>query len=114
MAYRHEQLARGRWFSLTLSEQLGNIGSEVGRARKWQGGDERLFEGAADRALELFDLTLQDPRRRSDMGRLREISRSRKVLCDALSGGNEYGSSLQDLEKYFFDFALAARVHKSA
>jgi len=48
---------------LTLVEQLGNIGSEVGRASraKAQGNEQRLA-GALDRALELFDLTLADAR----------------------------------------------------
>lgn len=35
-----------------------------------------------------------------------------EALADAVSGGKEYGSSLEDLERYFFDFALAARAKK--
>jgi hypothetical protein len=34
--YVHQNLAVGRWFEMTLAEQLGNVGSEVGRAIKWQ------------------------------------------------------------------------------
>lgn len=102
----HKELAAGRWLGLSLMEQLGNIGSEVGRARKWQGRDEKLFQGAVERALELFDLTLGDPRWK---GRLREIARAREVFCDAVFGGKEYRSSLEDLERYFYHFAYAAR-----
>lgn len=106
MQFTHKNLAMGRWQELSLSEQLGNIGSEVGRARKWKGKNERIFEGAWHRALELFDLTLSDPRW---MGRLREIARAREVFCDAVFGGGEYSSSLEDMEKYFYPFAFNAR-----
>jgi len=34
MNYKHKGLAQGRWFQLTLIEQLANIGSEVERKGK--------------------------------------------------------------------------------
>lgn len=104
--FLHKDIAAGRWFQMSLMEQLGNIGSEIGRARKWQGRDKKIFEGAVERALELFDLTLEDSRWK---GRRYEIARAREVFVDALFGGKEYKSSLQDLDKYFMPFALAAR-----
>lgn len=58
------------------------------------------------RALELLDLSLRDPRWRL---RLKELARSREMLCDAWLGGKEFGSSLEGLNRYFFHFALAAR-----
>lgn len=106
MAYTHKKLAEGGWRKLSLLEQLGNIGSEVGRVARWQGKDEALFGGAVSRTLELFDLTLDDPRWR---GRLREIARAREVFCDAISGGGLYKSAISDLEYYFYPFAFAAR-----
>ena len=102
----HSELASGRWFELTLLEQLGNIGSEVSRAAKWRGRDEKLFMGAIERALELFDLTLDDPRWRT---RLKEICRAREVLCDIVFGPNSYSTTLEDLDRYFTHFAIAAR-----
>lgn len=102
----HKELAEGRWFQLSLMEQLGNIGSEVGRAAKAQGKDGQRFQQAVERALDLFDLTFEDTRWR---GRLREIARAREVFCDAVLGGKEYNSSLQDLDRYFLQFAFAAR-----
>ena len=108
-SYRHQELAAGRWGRLSLAEQLGNVGSEVGRMRRWRGKDERLAAGAFDRALELLDLTLADPRWR---GRLREIARARELLCDAALGGREHGATLGDLDRYFLEFALAARRHR--
>ena len=38
-AYRHQGLAAGGWGRLSLAEQLGNVGSEVGRMRRWRGKD---------------------------------------------------------------------------
>lgn len=105
--FLHKELSSGGWAKFSLAEQLGNIGSEVSRALRWRGKDEKLYNDAAERALELFDLTLEDERWR---GRLREIARAREVFCDAISGGNEYKSSLEDLERYFFQFAVAAKM----
>ena len=103
----HKSLAEGRWGALSLSEQMGNIGSEVSRAGRQQGKDAQLFQSATDRALELFDLTLGDSRWK---GRLREIGRAREVFCDAILGGKEYGTRLVDLQKYFDYFGMVARL----
>ena len=102
----HKELASGKWFKLSLAEQLANIGSEVSRANRWQSKDEKLFQGAIYRALELFDLTMEDIRWH---GRLREIARVREIFCDAVFGGREYKSSFQDIIRYFDQFAFAAR-----
>ena len=107
MEFRHREAVRERWFTFSLFEQLGNIGGEVHRALRSRHTDQKLFASAVDRALELFDLTLQDPRWRG--GRVREIARAREVFCDAVSGGTEYNSSLEDLDRYFLQFALVAR-----
>jgi hypothetical protein len=104
----HASLAAGRWYTLTLDEQLGNVGSEVGRAiRAKARHDDMRLQGALDRALELLDLTLGDGRWRGP--RLREISRAREVVCDFLVGDNDYASTGESLEAYFFAFAMAAR-----
>ena len=99
-------ISKERWSTLTLVEQLGNIGSEVGRATKWQGKDEKSFWGAVGRAMELFDLTQMDKRWKKQRS---EIDRAREVFADAVLGGHEYNSFLPDLERYFMQFALLAR-----
>lgn len=109
MAFQHHELAAGGWQKLSLMEQLGNIGSEVGRAARWKEKDRAIFEGAMERALELFDLTLEDPRWK---WRQREIARARELFCDAIFGKNEYRTSLQDLIRYFDQFAYAARLQQ--
>jgi len=103
-ARHHPRLASGRWAQLSLAEQLANVGAEVGRMRTRRAGEDRArpFE----RALELLDLTLADPRWR---GRRKEIARARELLCDAFDGGREYGSTLEDLDRYFLPFAVLAR-----
>ena len=102
----HKQLAAGRWFELSLAEQMGNIGSEVSRAGRWEDKDEKMFQTAVEKALELFDLTLEDERWK---GRRREIARAREVFCDAVLGGKLYKSSFSNLMPYFDQFAFAAR-----
>lgn len=106
MAFQHQAMASGKWFEYTLCQQMGNIGSEVGRANRWKEKDPKLFESAVFRAIELLDLTLSDERWKK---RLKEIARAREVLCDAYTGGKEYNSNFPELEKYFYHFAFAAR-----
>lgn len=106
----HPSLAAGRWLTLTLAEQLGNVGGEVSRAAKWKGRDERLYEGAMARAMELLWLTIGDPRWR---GRRKELTRLRELLVDASLGGPEYGTTLEGLDRYLFHFAVAARTGRS-
>jgi hypothetical protein len=106
---QHRDLAAGRWWSLTLAEQLGNIGSEVSRAVRWTHRNDELARGALERALELFDLTLDDPRHRQSPSRLRELARAREVVVDFFDGSNEYHSTADGLQKYFDAYALAAR-----
>ena len=106
---RHREMAAGRWWQLTLAEQLGHVGSEVSRTLRWKSRDPRVAREALERALELIDLTLDDPRHRRSAARLREIARMREVLLDFLVGSNDYGTSGPSLQKYFDAYAVAAR-----
>lgn len=106
--FQHQSLADGRWHTLSLAEQLGNIGSEVNRAIQARGNPSR-FNHAVERGLELFDLTLSDPRWQK---RLKEIARARELFCGAAYGTSEYNTTLEDLNTYFYYFALAARVRR--
>lgn len=103
----HQNLSAGRWFELTLAEQLGNTGSEVGRAIQWNHKQEfNRRNQALDRAFDLLELTISDPRWRS---RLKELCRVREVLADTFYGDNYYQDTPEALEKYFYQYALAAR-----
>lgn len=106
---KHVDLAKGKWNTFTLSEQLGNIGSEVNRAVRFKNKDNKAFDNAFERALELIDLTIADTRW---LKRLKEITRARELLCAALYENNEYQISLEMLNEYFYHFALAARLSR--
>lgn len=105
---KHRDLADGRWWAMTIAEQMGNVGSEVSRALKWKERNPGIARGASERALDLMDLTLADPRHRTSVARLREIARAREVLVDFLLGSNEYRSTTAGLQRYFDAFAMAA------
>ena len=104
----HPALAAGRWRTLSLMDQLGNVGSEVERAvRAHQQGRTARFERALDRALELFDLTANDPRWRGH--RRREVLRAREQFCRVFFDDGVEAGLADYLTKYFLRFAVAAR-----
>ena len=109
MSPEHKNLAEGGWQKLTLAEQMANIGSEISRAIKWREKDKNLFQKALIRALELFDLTILDPRWKS---RLKEITRAREIFCDTVFGDKKYATTLHNLLRYFDIFAFAARRNR--
>jgi len=105
-------LANGRWQTFSLSEQLGNIGSEIERAIKWGGkGDIEHRAKALERSIELLDLTIADPRWKNN--RRHELARVREVVNDTFFGGHTYGSSPESVARYFFPFAYAARLGRT-
>ncbi len=53
-------MTRERWNTFSKREQLLFIGSELERARVWQGNDLDAFRSALARARALLDLTLED------------------------------------------------------
>jgi len=89
-------------------EQLGNVGSEVDRAisARLHGRNERC-ERARDRALELFDLTATDPRRK--LHQRREILRAREQFCRLFFDETAEPDLASYLSTYFLQFAVAAR-----
>ncbi len=111
---RHADLAAGRWWTLQLDEQLGNVGSEISRTLRWKNRNAAIAHGALQRALELIDLTLADPRHRGSVARLREIARAREVVVDFIVGPNQYHSTDASLQRYFDVYAIAARKRSKA
>lgn len=102
---QHSTLAAGRWFEFSLCEQLANVGSEVIRSIKWKDRNRDFSQKAAERALELLCLTIEDPQHR---GRLRELTRLYEVLVNDLYGFDDFVPDLPRLEKYFLAFTVAA------
>lgn len=96
-----------RWATLSLAEQLGNTGSEVSRAIRAQAtGNSARFEGALNRALDLFDRTAADSRWAGH--RRREILRAREEFCRLFFERPAPVGSAEGLERYFLYFAQAA------
>ena len=105
---QHADLAAGRWWTLSIVEQFANIGSEVDRAiRAHEAGRSERRDRAIDRALELFDLTANDPRWRGP--RRRETLRAREEFCRLFFDPDVPAASAASLQKYFLCFAVAAR-----
>ena len=108
----HEGLTPERWFKFSIFEQMANIGCDVDRAVRWRNkGELDRFQGAFDRAMELLDLTIADPKNRG--GALKELARMREFLKDYFLCGNHY-KVLDDtfLYNYFFDFSYAAALQR--
>lgn len=106
-AIAHPSLASGRWQTMSLAEQMGNIGSEVHRAIQWHNRNAmELFQRAFERAIELLDLTITDRRWWTGQS---ELTRTREVFCDLFFGGNSYQTDPKTFQAYFDQFAAAAR-----
>lgn len=96
-----------KWQSYSIFEQMGNIGSEVGRSlAAKRRGDERIAEAAVVRALDLFNATVSDPTLSAP--RRREILRAKEEFLKAyFDSKNDNG-----IEGYFMQFAIAARLSR--
>lgn len=110
MEYQHKNLSNGHWNEMTFFEQMANIGSEVERAIKWKNKNNIEYSRMAfERALELLDFTVSDPKNRK---RLRELLRMREILADYFAFDNEYKSTDKSWQNYFYAFNWAARINK--
>lgn len=101
----HKDLAQGRWFAMTLAEQLGNAGSEYNRAVNWKQTRDKRFDAALARFRELMDLTVSDPRWRGV--RRKELARAREESMRVLDGMSSAEQSR--LLMYFATFGYLAR-----
>ena len=110
MNLQHKELAAGRWAMLSFAEQMANVGGEVARALNWQAKKNTDYtKTAANRALELLDLTLDSAQ---GFPRLKETARTREALVDYFFGDNQYKSSDKLWRSYFLYFAYAARKNR--
>lgn len=107
---QHQELAAGRWNTLSFIEQMANVGSEVERALNWRAKNRPdYFQKAADRALELMDLTVSAA---STFPRRRELARAREALTDYFYGDNQFKATDSSWRKYFSVFSFAARRNR--
>lgn len=96
---------RVAWAKMTMFEQMGNIGSEVGRAMtaKRRGQEDRMT-AAFYRGLDLIDATAQQWAGEKSP-RLKELLYARELFARSVTTDDEDTT----LESYFMFFALAAR-----
>lgn len=95
-----------KWATLSMFEQMGNIGSEVGRSMNaLRRGDKEALDGAYRRGLDLIDATVDvwdsEPRKR-------ELLRARELFTSAI----ELQKVDQQLDYYFMQYAIAARANR--
>lgn len=110
MSIIHKELAAGRWFTFSLMEQLANVGTDIERTIRWKSrGDIPSSQQAFERALELLDLTIADPKNKK---RLKEIVRARELLVDHFVYDNIYGFTEEFWQQYFYDFNYAAAIQR--
>lgn len=109
---QHKSLAEGGWAEMSFYLQMGNLGSEVSRALKWFGKNEKRFRVSFERALELFDLTIEvanDEEVMSREGKLKEVCRAREEFCDYFLGNNSWGTDAAKMMRYYDQFAMMGR-----
>lgn len=91
-----------RWEKLSFADKIGNIGSEVARAKSRSDCDDQAsLIQCLYRCLELIDLTLDTELKRS---RLKEICRLREVIADWCAGTNVYHVSRENIINYCIRF----------
>ncbi len=105
----HPELANGRWAKMPFSLQMGNIGSEVGRAinSKKRNNPERM-EHAATRAIELFELSIDC--NQDNPARLKELCRGKEEFCDYIFGGNTFNTDPARLMRYYDQFVSLTTI----
>lgn len=110
LKYIHTEETRNNWKKLPLICQMGNIGSEVSRSLKWtEKGNKSRAEKAIDRALELFDLTIEANIKNHPC--LTEILMARDEFCDYFFGGNSYHTNPTIIQKYYDQFVIMAQKY---
>ncbi len=101
-----------RWAKLSIFEQMGNIYSEVGRSFKAkQSNDIKNKHAATNRAIDLFDATIK-AQIAVNSPKSREILRSKEQFLDLINDDNASDNSIQSLDRYFMQFAIAARLNR--
>jgi hypothetical protein len=103
---------RSRWARLSFNEQMGNIGSEVGRAIiAHRNGNIVRETRAIDRAIDLFSATVEVTIGTKYSYRLKEVLRSRDEFL-RLFFDNTFDTDAEKIERYFMYFAYASRLER--
>ena len=91
-----------RWFSMPVTEQISNIGSEVSRAIRWKNaGDYQKARNFCNKAIEFWMMTQEDPKNRHRVG---EFNCAVEELRDYFLGDNIYQTTEETLTRYYDAF----------
>lgn len=103
--YIHGEDTHQDWLARPITYQMGNIGSEVSRSLKWtEKGNAARAAKAIDRALELFDFTIEANVK--NPARLTEILKARDEFCDYFFNHNSYHTNPTAMQKYYDGFVM--------
>ena len=103
---------RDKWSSMSILDQMGNISSEVGRAinaKKLNNKED--MDNAVIRALDLFDATTEELIKNKSV-RSKEVLRSKDQFLTIISKQNPRTEELNSLDRYFMQYAVAARLNR--
>lgn len=107
------QVDRAKWQQLDLLDQMGNIGSEVGRSiAARRRSDEKRTDAAIVRALDLFDATV-NALVAVHSPRTKEVLRAKDQFL-RLFFDNRFEQDADAIEHYFMNYAIAARKRRLA
>lgn len=91
-----------KWFSMTIQEQISNIGSEVLRADRWkQKGNRERMRAYYDAAISFLCLSIRDPKNAAGKN---ELNLCIDELADYFIGENRWGTTSETLRKYYNAF----------
>lgn len=102
------EMDRQRWAQLSIYEQMGNIGAEVGRAvNATRNGKQKRAQGAINRAVDLLDATVEVLVEQKSP-RVKEVLRAREEFLRLFYDGT-FEEDADNIVRYFNLFALVAR-----
>lgn len=104
----HYAVDRQKWARFTIFEQMGNIGSEVGRSLNAKAAHPERFESALARALDLFDATVEVLIAQKSP-RVKEVLRAKDQYLAVALNAKATSIEMNSIDNYFLQFALAAR-----
>jgi len=101
-----------KWAKLDIFNQMGNIYSEVGRSFKTKGQQSsKDHEEAVSRAIDLFDASVRALIAEKSP-RSKEVLRAKEQFLDVVLNDSATLEDLQSLDRYFMQFAIAARLNR--
>ena len=101
-----------RWARFSIFDQMGNIYSEVGRSfNAQQQGNNVDQQAATIRAIELLDATV-DGLVANKSAKAKEVLRAKEEYLSVLNDSNSSPESVKSLDRYFMQFAIAARLNR--